>query len=198
MEIYKLDSAYFLSAPGSAWKPYLKKMEIELKLLTDIDMLVMVEKAIRGEMCHAIHCYTKANKNYMKDYEPSKESSYLMYWDVKNLYAWMASLNLPVGVFKRRKNLFRFIEEFIQTYDENSDKGYILEVDIDYPKELQKACSGLPLPFLPKKWRLISVRNLCVICMTRKTHARQEKCHTYKSTEAVTRSWANIRQSAPK
>ena len=60
----------------------------------------------------------------MKDYDQNKESSYLMYWDFKNLYGWEMSQKLPVDGFKRRKDLFRFNEEFIENYDEDSDKGY--------------------------------------------------------------------------
>ena len=63
IEIYELDPAHFLSAPGLAWQPCLKMNEIKLKLLTDIDMLEMAEKRIRGGICHAIHRYAKANKN---------------------------------------------------------------------------------------------------------------------------------------
>ena len=63
IEIYELDPAHFLSAPGLAWQPCLKMNEIKLKLLTDIDMLEMAEKRIRGGICHAIHRHAKANKN---------------------------------------------------------------------------------------------------------------------------------------
>ena len=66
----------------------LKKTEVKLELLTDIDMLLMVEKGIRGRICHATYRYTIANNEYMKDYEKNKESSYLEYWDVNNLYVW--------------------------------------------------------------------------------------------------------------
>ena len=60
-EVYKLDSAHFLSAPGLAWQACLKKTEVELEFLTDADILLMVEKGIRGGICHAIHRYAKAN-----------------------------------------------------------------------------------------------------------------------------------------
>ena len=46
----------------------------------------MVEKGIRGEICHAIHRYAKVNNKYMKEYDKNKELSYLKYWDVNNLY----------------------------------------------------------------------------------------------------------------
>ena len=64
----------------------LKKTKVKLDILTDIDMLLMVEKCIRGGMCHSIHRYPKANDKYMKDYDENKESSYLKYSDVNNLY----------------------------------------------------------------------------------------------------------------
>ena len=88
LKIYHLDPAKFLSAPGLAWEAALKKTEVKLELLTDIDMILIVEKCIRGGICHAIHRYAKANNKYMKDYDKNKESSYLKYWDVNNLYGW--------------------------------------------------------------------------------------------------------------
>ena len=72
--------------PGLAWQGALKKPEVKLELLTDIDMLLMVEKVIRGGICHAIYRYAKANNKYVKDYDKNKESSYLKYWDVNYLY----------------------------------------------------------------------------------------------------------------
>ena len=86
LKIYQLDSAKFLSAPRLAWEAALKNTGVKLELLTDIDMLLMVEKGIRGGICNTIHRYTKANNKYMKHYDKNKESSYLKYWDVNNLY----------------------------------------------------------------------------------------------------------------
>ena len=74
-KIYHLDPVKFLSAPGLAWQAALKKAEVKLELLTDIDMLLMVEKVIRRGICHAIHRYAKANNKYIKDYDKNKESS---------------------------------------------------------------------------------------------------------------------------
>ena len=61
-----------------------KKAKVKLALLTDINMLLMVEKGIRVGICHSIYQYTKANNKYMKDYDKNKESLYLQYWDAKN------------------------------------------------------------------------------------------------------------------
>ena len=131
---YGLDPVHFLSAPGIAWQACLKKTKVKLELLTDIDMLLMVEKGIRGGICQAIHRHAKANNKYMKNYNKDIISSYLMYLDANNLYGWAMSQKLPVNGFKWVKNLSQFNESFIRNYDENSDIRYFLEVDIDYPK----------------------------------------------------------------
>ena len=73
LKIYELDPVKRISAPGLTWKSGLKKTEVKLELLTDIDALLIVEREIRGGICHAIHRYAKANNNYMKDYDKNKE-----------------------------------------------------------------------------------------------------------------------------
>ena len=72
LKIYELDPAKFLSAPGLAWQAALKKTKVKLDLLTDIDMLLMVEKGIRGRICHSIYQYAKSNNKCMKDYDKNK------------------------------------------------------------------------------------------------------------------------------
>ena len=66
-----------------------KKDRVELEVLTDINMLMMLEKGIRGRICHAIHRY-EFNK-YMISYDKNIELSYLMYLDPNNLYRWVMS-----------------------------------------------------------------------------------------------------------
>ena len=78
IEIYELDPAHFLSAPELAWQACLKKTGVKLELLTDIDMLLIVEKGTRGGICLSIHRYAKANSKYMKNYDKDIISSYLM------------------------------------------------------------------------------------------------------------------------
>ena len=85
IEIYELDPAHFLSPPALAWKPCFKKREVKLELLTNVNILLMVEKGIRGGICHAIHRYAKANNKYMKYYDKSKELLYIQYLDASNL-----------------------------------------------------------------------------------------------------------------
>ena len=72
IEIYRVDPAYFLTAPGLAWQACLKKTEVELELLTDNDMLNLFEKVIRGRMCQASYRYVKANNKCMKNYDKNK------------------------------------------------------------------------------------------------------------------------------
>ena len=86
IEIYKLDPAYFLSAPALTWQACLKMTKIKLKLLTDINMLLMIEDQIRGGITHATHRYAGANNKYMKNYVKNNESLYLMYLDANNFY----------------------------------------------------------------------------------------------------------------
>ena len=136
IEIYGLDPAHFLTAPGLAWQSCLKKTKIVLELLTNIDMLLMVEKGIRGGICQAIHRYAKANNKYMKNYDKSIESSFIEYLDANNLYGWGMSQKLPVNGFKWVKNFSQFNESFIRNYDGNSDIGYFLVINIDYSEKL--------------------------------------------------------------
>ena len=60
-------------------------------------MVLMGVKCIRGGICNAVHCYEKTNNKYMKDYYKNRESSYLNYWDVNNLYGWAMSQKLPTS-----------------------------------------------------------------------------------------------------
>ena len=96
LKIYELDAVYFVSAPGLAWQACLKNTGIELELLTDYDMILMIEKGIKGGKCQATHRHAKANNKYMKNifikiylwkiYDKNIESSYIEYLDAKNLY----------------------------------------------------------------------------------------------------------------
>ena len=64
----------------------------------------------------------------MKDYDENKESSYLKYWDVNNLYGWAMSQKLPVNNFEWIEDTSQFNEDFIKSYNEESDEGYFLEI----------------------------------------------------------------------
>ena len=114
-------------------------------------MLLMFEK---GGICQATYRYAKANNKYMNNYDKNKEPSYLEYLDANNLYGWAMSEELPVRDFKwiEKDDISKFNDELIKKYDENSDIGYILEVDVEYPKHIQMLHSDLP--FLPERMKI--------------------------------------------
>ena len=158
LEVYQLDLAHFLSLPGLAWQGCLKKTNIKLELLTDYDMLWMVEEGIRGGICHSIHTYAKANNEYINNYDENEESSYIQYLDANNFYGWAMSQKLPVNNFKWIEDAFKINEDFIKSYYENSKKGYILEVNVKYPEKLHDLHSDLP--FLPRRIKIEKCKKL--------------------------------------
>ena len=158
LEIYELDPVKFLSFPELSWQAVLKKTKVKLDLLTDIYMLLMVEKVIRGGICHTIYRYAKANDKYKKDYDKNKESSYLQYWDISNLYEWAMSQKLPVNNFEWLKDTSQFNEDFIKNYNEKSDGRYFVEVDVQYTEKLYELYNDLP--FLPKRMKIEKLKGL--------------------------------------
>ena len=100
IENYGLDPGHFYTAPGLAWKACLKKTEIVLELLQDMDMLLMFERGIRGGITQAVYRYASANNPYMEEYDKDKETNYLQYLDANNLYGWAMSQPLPTGEFR--------------------------------------------------------------------------------------------------
>ena len=167
---YELDPAHFLSLPGLAWQACLKKTNIELELLTNYDMLLMVEEGIRGGICHSIHRYAKANNKYMKNYNNNEESSYIQYLDSNNLYGWVMSKKLPVKGFKwlDSDKINKIIEDFIKNYNENDNKVYILEVDVKYLKRLHNLHSDLP--FLSERTKIDKCNKLICNLSNKKKH----------------------------
>ena len=153
IKTYELDPAHFISLPRLAWQACLKKTGVELELLTDYDMLLMIEEGIRGGICHAVHRYAKANNEYMKNYNKSKESSYIQYLHANNLYGAAMSEKFPMNEFKWVSDISGMNKKFVKSYNKNnSDKGYILEVDVDYPSKLHKLHSDMP--FLPERMKI--------------------------------------------
>ena len=121
-------------------------------------MLLMVEKGIRGGICHSIYQYAIANNKYMKDYDKNKELSYIQYWDVNNLYGWAMSQKLPVNNFEWIKDTSQFNEDFIKNYNEESDEGYFIKVGVQYLEKLHELHNDLP--FLPERMKIEKVEKL--------------------------------------
>ena len=155
---YELDPAHFVSLAGLAWQARLKKTNVELELLTDYDMLLMLEEGIRGGICHAMQRYAKANNKYMKDYNRKNKSSYIQYLDANNLYGKAMTEKLPERGFRWMDDISKIDENFVKDYNKNDNKGYILDVDVDYPNKLQNLHSDLP--FLPERMVINNIKKL--------------------------------------
>ena len=144
LQYYKLDPCHYFTSPGLSWDAMLKMTNIQLELMTDIDMFQFVEKGMRGGISYIANRYGKANNKYMKEYDEKAPSKYIMYLDANNLYGWAMSQYLPNSGFKwlTEKQINNIN---LAKYNENSGKGSILEVDLEYPKELHDLHNDYPL-----------------------------------------------------
>ena len=118
----------------------------------------MIEEGIRGGICHAMQRYAKANNKYMKDYDKKKKPSYIQYLDANNLYGKVMTEKLPVRGFRWMDDISKIDEDFAKVYNKNDNKGYILDVDVDYPNKLQNLHSDLP--FLPERMVINNTKKL--------------------------------------
>ena len=133
-----------LQSPGLSWDAMLKMTDIKLELMVDIDMYQFIEKGMRGGVSYIANRYGKANNKYMKSYDEKAPSKYIMYLDANNLHGWAMSQALPTGGFKWLSQ--KQIEKInLGKYTGNSKKGLILEVDLEYPKELHDLHNDYPL-----------------------------------------------------
>ena len=142
---YGLDPVYYYTAPGLAWDAMLKMTKINLELLSDVDKLLMIEKGIRGGISIISNRYGKANNKYIKEYNKTEPSKYLMYLDANNLYGWAMSLKLPVHSFEwmtteEIENIFN--NRIVQVWEKTP---CILEVDLEYSEELHNLHNDYPL-----------------------------------------------------
>ena len=144
LQYYKLDPCHYFTSPGLSWDAMLKMTDIKLELMTDIDMFQFIEKGLRGGISYIANRYGKANNKYMKEYDEKAPSKYIMYLDANNLYGWAMSQYLPTGGFKwLKQNKIDNLD--LGKYNEQSKKGLILEVDLEYPNELHDIHNDYPL-----------------------------------------------------
>ena len=99
LKYYKLDPCHYLSSPGLRWDANLKMTNINLELMTDVDMLQFIEKGKRGGLSYLSHRYSKRNNKYLRECDYSSEQKYTMFIDANNLYGWVISQYLPTGWF---------------------------------------------------------------------------------------------------
>jgi len=95
IESYGLDPAHYYTLPGFMWDAMLKHTRVNFELLTDIGKVMFIERGIRGGLSQCSGRFARANNKYMQSYDPSKPFSYLMYFDINNLYGWTMCQPLP-------------------------------------------------------------------------------------------------------
>ena len=126
LETYELDPSHYLSAPALAWDALLYLSGVELELISDLEMLDMIERQKRGGLCFVgSKRHEKANNKYLDNYDSSKPSNYIMYWDANALYGGTMCKHLPIGGHKWSDIS---IIDVLNTSDAN-DVGYRLEID---------------------------------------------------------------------
>ena len=150
LKIYGLDPVYYFTAPQLAWDACLKMTSVKLELLSDEDMLLMIEEGIRGGISIISNRYGEANNKYMrKGFNKNKPSKYLMYLDANNLYGGAMSEKLPTHGFKwlsfvEIEKLFN--NQVLQVWEKIP---CILEVDLEYPENLHDLHNDYP--FCPER-----------------------------------------------
>ncbi|XP_055377147.1 uncharacterized protein LOC129609241 [Condylostylus longicornis] len=144
LNAHKLDPAHYITIPSYTWDAMLKFTNVKLELLTDIDMLLFIERGIRGGLTQVSKRHSIANNPYLPEYDSSVPNKYLMYWDINNQYGYAMSQFLPTGNFKWVKDIKIFTENFITSIQDDSPTGYFFEVDLQYPKELHDLHSDIP------------------------------------------------------
>lgn len=141
--IYELDPAHYFTAPGLSFDAMLKHTKVQLELLTDVDMLLFVERGIRGGISQCSKRCSKANNKYMENYDSKMESIFLMYLDANNLYGYSMMQHLPIKDFEWCQNSFTSDE--IMNLPDDATTGYIFEVDLEYPQHLHDKHKDYPL-----------------------------------------------------
>ncbi|XP_050505390.1 uncharacterized protein LOC126883768 [Diabrotica virgifera virgifera] len=138
---YNLDPCHYITAPALSWDAMLRYTEIELELLTDVDMVHFLKKGVRGGVAQCSKREAVANNQYVPNYDPQQPESYIMYLDATNLYGAAMCQYLPYGNFKWVTDVENFN---CFSVEDDGDKGYVLEVDLEYPAHLHSLHNDLP------------------------------------------------------
>lgn len=142
-EHYHLDPAFYLTAPSLSFDAMLLKTGVKLELISDLEIIRMIQSGIRGGICLCSNRYAKANNKYMTKHDPSKSSSYITYIDCNNLYGYSMCQALPISDFRLLDS--REIESLdIMNISNDAKYGYILEVDLEYSDKLHSFHNDYP------------------------------------------------------
>ena len=164
---YNLDPANYYTSPGLAWDACLKETGQELQLLHDYHQPMMFDRGIRGGITHISKRYAEANNKYMVNYNPDKPSTYIQYLDANDLYGWTMSQPLPTHWFKWLHDLT--VDSVINLLEKRkTNRGYIFEVDLVYPRKLCIPQNDYPLA--PERMTINGVEKLIVSFKPRKNY----------------------------
>ena len=145
-----MDPAWYYTSPGLSWDALLKLSGGKLELLTDVEILLLIEKAIRGGVSMISNRFGKANNKFMGEkFDPSQPSKFITFLDANDLYGWAMMKPLPVGDFEWMN------EEELENW---KNIPYILEVDLEYPRELRVLHNDYPVA--PERLRINNVEKL--------------------------------------
>lgn len=158
VNLYGLDPCNYYTTPSLAFDAMLKVTDIEIELLTDVEKLAFIQKGIRGGLSQCSLRKAEARNVYTLE-EPVANPSYLMYFDVNNLYGEAMTKKLPISDFNWVENGGEWTTDQVMNIDTDADTGYILEVDIKYPEELHMSHNDYP--FLPQKLKVNGIEKLC-------------------------------------
>ena len=147
LKFYGLDPCNHFSSPRLSWDAMLKMTGVKLEKISDIDKYLFIEKGLRGGIFYIAKWYAKGNNKYINDYDPEKQSTFISYLDMNNLYGW------------QWVSMRGLIEFDVMSISEKKLIGCFLEVDLKYPDKLHKLHNDYPLA--PEK---LVVSMLFTIC----------------------------------
>lgn len=140
---YKLDPAFYITAPSLSFDAMLLKTGVQLELISELEIIRMIQKGIRGGLCVCSHRYAQANNRYMSNYDESRPETYIVYIDCNNLYGYSMCQYLPFSGF-RFLTQCEINELDVYNIPDNAQWGFIFEVDLFYPDYLHSEHNDLP------------------------------------------------------
>ena len=142
LKFYGFDPCHYFSSLGLSWEVMLKMTGVKSEKISDTDKYLFIEKGLRGGISCIAKGYAKANNKYMEDYDPKKQSTFISYLEMNNLYGWAMSEYLPYEELKWLKNVDEFV---VISVSEKNLIEYFLEVDLEYSDKLHELHNDYPL-----------------------------------------------------